>query len=115
LSPETQRTIWHERFCFAVSPAARQRLFGVRLSDPKAVSLFRQSIEEYLGDLALFDPQFHTLGIKLYEAGAVRGIQINPGNGEIEAEVISGKRSKPCQVIVVPVAGKRVFEVLCSG
>jgi hypothetical protein len=104
-----------ERFCFAVSPAARQRLFGVRLSDPKAVSLFRQSIEEYLGDLALFDPQFHTLGIKLYEAGAVRGIQINPGNGEIEAEVISGKRSKPCQVIVVPVAGKRVFEVLCSG
>jgi hypothetical protein len=79
------------------------------------VSLFRQSIEEYLDELELFAPESHALGIELFEAGAVRGIQINPGNGEIEAEVISGKRSKPCHVRLMPLVSGQELEVVCSG
>lgn len=81
----------------------------------EALELLRQPIEAYLDELAVFIPEGYYAGIDLYQAGAVSGLQVCQGGGEIEAEVNVGKRPKTYHVRLVPLSGENQFEVLCTG
>lgn len=81
----------------------------------EALELLRQPIEAYLDELAVFIPEGYSDGLDLYQAGAVSGLHVCLGGGEIEAEVNVGKRPKIYHVRLVPLSGENQFEVLCTG
>lgn len=81
----------------------------------EALELLRQPIEAYLDELEDLIPDCYDDGLVLYQAGAVSGLHVCLGGGEIEAEVKVGKRTKTYHVRLVPLSGENQFEVLCTG
>lgn len=102
-------------FYFAGSSVRRQNSHRVTLTLSQAVDLLRQPIEAYLDDLNAGSPDCYLQGLDLYQAGAVSGISLCPGGGEIEGVVREGASRKLHQVRLVSLSRKNPVQVLCTG